>query len=206
MAKKALLVVDVGKDFCLGGALAVPGGDEVVEPINRLIEYADKNDMLVILIRDWHPPDSRHFEKWPRHCVAGTPGADFHPDLLVAGGPRVLLFKGIDPEEDGYSPWEGKIKLAIRLFRGGLLRSVDSIWPTLKELLKTAGVEEAYVCGLATEYCDKAAASGAIAEGFRTFLVLDACRAVKEEDGASAVKELESLGVIITSTEEILKG
>ena len=74
---RALLIVDVQNDFCPGGALAVPHGDEVVPVINRLMGAFP----VVVASKDWHPKDSVHFDKWPSHCVQDTPGAGFHPGL-----------------------------------------------------------------------------------------------------------------------------
>src|SRR3989338_6515113 len=85
--KKALLIVDVQNDFCPGGALAVPDGDQVVEPLNRMIYYARVNRWLTIVSRDWHPADHCSFKEqggpWPSHCVQNTSGAEFHPDLDI---------------------------------------------------------------------------------------------------------------------------
>jgi nicotinamidase/pyrazinamidase len=87
MSKRALVVVDVQRDFCAGGALAVPDGEAVVAPINALIQKFEAEGSPVFLTRDWHPPDHSSFAEqgglWPPHCVADTEGAAFHPDLVV---------------------------------------------------------------------------------------------------------------------------
>ena len=87
MAKKALLVVDVQNDFCPGGSLAVTDGDQVVGPLNRLIAFAEENGWEIYFSRDWHPAETKHFEKWPVHCVQNTRGAEFHPDLQFPKDP-----------------------------------------------------------------------------------------------------------------------
>jgi nicotinamidase/pyrazinamidase len=94
--KTALLIVDVQNDFCPGGALGVKDGDKIVPTINKIIKKFD----LVISSQDWHPEDSVHFEKWPVHCVAGTKGAEFHPDLK-SEKIDLRLIKGTDNKDDG---------------------------------------------------------------------------------------------------------
>src|SRR5919108_3074247 len=103
----AMLVVDVQNDFCPGGALAVPSGDRVIPVLNTLIErFAGAR---IYASRDWHPPDTRHFKTfggpWPVHCVAGTRGAELHPDLRLPGA-AVIVSKGQDRADDGYSAFE----------------------------------------------------------------------------------------------------
>src|SRR5690349_17714566 len=99
----ALLIVDVQNDFCPNGALAVPGGDRVVEPLNRAAERFAAAGLPVLASRDWHPPVTRHFREyggsWPPHCVQGSPGAAFHSGLRLPAG-TVVLSKGADPEQD----------------------------------------------------------------------------------------------------------
>src|SRR5262245_21042400 len=101
----ALLVVDVQNDFCSGGTLAVPGGEEVVQVLNRLAARAGALGIPVYASRDWHPADSHHFTvgggRWPVHCVAGTPGARLHPDLQLPPG-ALIVTKGTGRDEDGY--------------------------------------------------------------------------------------------------------
>src|SRR5947209_7754203 len=100
-----LIVVDVQNDFCSGGALAVPDGDAVVEPLNRLMEQFP----FVVATRDWHPPDHRSFREqggpWPPHCVRDTPGAQLHPGLRSADV-DAIVDKGCDPDVEGYSGFE----------------------------------------------------------------------------------------------------
>ena len=189
MARKALLIVDPLNDFMLGGALPVPNGNAVVEPINKIIDWCkndEEEDWLFFLACDWHLEDSKHFEKWPVHCVRNTPGAEFHPDLKIPPD-AIIIFKGVGSDENGYSAFEG---FAWNGF-------------FLDELLPIFSVEEVFICGLATECCVKVTALDAIKK-YKTFLLLDACRALTSEGNTKAVKEMEDAGVIITTTEEIM--
>src|SRR4030042_1429495 len=142
---RALLIVDVQNDFCPGGALPVPQGDEVVPVINRLMDAFP----LIVASKDWHPKDSVHFNQWPHHCVQGTSGAEFHPGL-DAGKIHQVFLKGTRNQDDGYSAYE-----ATNLDLGGFLRQ--------------KGVEELVVTGLATDYCVKASALDSVAKGFKTY-------------------------------------
>ncbi|HYE14451.1 MAG TPA: isochorismatase family protein, partial [Pyrinomonadaceae bacterium] len=134
--KRALIVVDVQNDFCPGGSLAVERGDEVVAPLNRLMEEFLSRGDVVVKSRDWHPAETKHFAKyggtWPVHCVQGTRGAEFHPSLL--DDPRIeVVSKGLG-DEDCYSAFDGT---------------------GLAEMLRSRGVREVWVGGLATDYCVK---------------------------------------------------
>ncbi len=180
-SKKALIVVDVQNDFCPGGSLAVSNGDEVVAPLNKLIkEFLDRGEP-VYKTRDWHPPQTKHFQiyggVWPVHCVQGTRGAEFHPDLN--DDPRVtIISKGIDESADGYSGFDGT---------------------NLASLLREEGVGEVWVGGLATDYCVKHTVLDALKEGFEVSALADAMRAVNlnPEDGAKAVEEMRETGAEI---------
>lgn len=189
---KALLVVDVQKDFCPGGSLAVSDGDKIVEPINQMVGYAWKNNWHVICSRDWHPAVTKHFKDhgglWPAHCVQNTPGAEFHPSLKHHAA--TVIDKGYGKDEDGYSPFDG-----------------HTGWgKTLNEYLQSWNVLEIYVCGLATDYCVKAACLDAAKLGYKVYLLLDACRAVNVNlvDGEKAVEEMKTAGVIVTTTNAVL--
>lgn len=173
--KNALLIVDVQNDFCPGGALAVSAGDEVVPVINELMSRFP----VVIASKDWHPRDTVHFERWPPHCVRGTRGAAFHPDLVIEGIDRVVL-KGTANTDDGYSAFEAtNDDLAYRLQR--------------------SGVTHVFVTGLATDYCVRASALDAMKAGFQVTVITDAVRAVdlKPGDGAAALREMEQNGVTL---------
>lgn len=181
--KRALIVVDVQNDFCPGGALGVPFGDEVVAPLNRLIdEFLARGD-VVVTSRDWHPRTTKHFAEfggtWPPHCVQGTTGAEFHRDLLEDER-IVVVSKGMG-DEDSYSAFDGT---------------------DLARLLREQGVEEVWVGGLATDYCVKNTVLDAVREGFKVKVVADAMRAVEVEagDGERAVEEMRQSGAEIVRT------
>ncbi|OGN08952.1 MAG: hypothetical protein A3J46_05670 [Candidatus Yanofskybacteria bacterium RIFCSPHIGHO2_02_FULL_41_11] len=200
--KKALLIVDVQNDFCPGGALAVPDGDQVIEPLNRVIVLrAIISDWLVIPSRDWHPADHCSFKEqgglWPPHCVQGTVGASFHPNLLLLlSSIERGIRKGFRQDEDSYSAFDGSMALDWDKFT------------SLEKFLRQKEVTEVYIGGLATDYCVKATALDAVKKGFKTFLLLDACRAVNVNpgDGDSAVDEMSEAGVIITNTVMVING
>ena len=189
MRTAALLIVDVQNDFCPGCALAVAQGDQIVQQINNISSrfFADGR---ILASRDWHPENTEHFKKWPPHCVQGTRGAEFHPNLNLSGA-RVIS-KGFGAKDDGYS-----------LFEGVYIRERD--WPLSPEIL-LHGCDEIYICGLATDYCVKATALDARKLGFNTYLLLDACRAVnmRPDDGDKAIEEMIGAGVIITTTDEVI--
>jgi nicotinamidase/pyrazinamidase len=173
----ALVVVDVQNDF-VSGTLAVPGGAEVIAPLNRAIALFEGRGLPVVATRDWHPPDHCSFAAqggpWPVHCVAGEQGADYAPGLeLPAGAEQVL--KATRPEVDAYSGFSGT-DLAARL-RGHDVRRV-------------------FVGGLATDYCVLNTVRDAIEEGFEVVVLGDAVRAVDahEGDGARAEVEMRRLG------------
>ena len=173
----ALIVVDVQNDFCPGGALAVPGGDLVVAPLLRSIALFREAHLPVFFTRDWHPPDHCSFREqggpWPVHCVAGTQGARFHPELCPI--PETEVISKASPSEEAYSGFQGT-DLAARL-RG-------------------QGVRRVLVGGLATDYCVKATVEDAMKEGFAAVILTDAVRAVdlKPGDGERALEGLERAG------------
>lgn len=183
----ALIVVDVQNDFAdPKGSLYVAGGDETVPFINDEVRSATDDGAFVVYTQDWHPESTPHFEKdggiWPVHCVAGTWGAEFHPDLAVAG-PAVR--KGSNGE-DGYSGFTMRDPV-----------SGERTPTELAGLLRDRGIESVVVAGLATDYCVKATALDAVAGGFATVVLADGVRAVNLSpgDGARAVAELVTAGV-----------
>lgn len=164
--KQALIVVDVQNDFCPGGTLAVPHGDDVIAPLNQLIdEFLERGDP-VYKSRDWHPPSTKHFEKyggtWPVHCVQNTEGAEFHPALR--DDPRIhVVSKGLG-DTDCYSAFD-ETNLAAQLHE--------------------QGVEEVLVGGLATDYCVKSTVIAAIDNGFKVKALKNAMRGVERKPGDS---------------------
>ncbi|WP_193212416.1 bifunctional nicotinamidase/pyrazinamidase [Luteolibacter marinus] len=199
MKEHALILVDLQNDFLPGGALAVPGGDDVIPIANRLMEDFE----LVVATQDWHPPDHGSFAAnhpgknvfdsidlnglpqtlWPVHCVQGTVGAEFAPQLWTDRIARVFR-KGTDAEIDSYSGFHDN----------GHRRSTG-----LAEWLKSQGVQRVTVCGLALDYCVKFTALDAVAEGFEVALCLPACRGVDLQPGDcdAAVAEMKARGVEI---------
>jgi nicotinamidase/pyrazinamidase len=175
--KQALIVVDVQNDFCPGGALAVANGDEVVLPMNSLIdEFLERGDP-VFKSRDWHPPATKHFEAyggtWPVHCVQNTAGAEFHPQLR--DDPRIhIISKGLG-DSDCYSAFD----------------ETD-----LAQQLQSANVDEVLVGGLATDYCVKATVLAALEEGFSVKALKNAMRPVdlNPGDGEKAIEEMRMAG------------
>ena len=188
--KRALIVVDVQNDFCPGGSLAVVRGDEVVAPLNKLMrEFLDSAEP-VFKTRDWHPAKTGHFAAyggtWPVHCVQGTSGAEFHPDLL--DDPRItIISKGIDERADGYSGFDGT---------------------NLEQLLRDEGVDEVWVGGLATDYCVKHTVLDALHAGFKVRALADAMRPVNinPQDGERAIREMQAAGAEIVGDQSKAAG
>ncbi len=180
---KALLVVDVQNDFCPGGALGIHGGDRIIPVLNRYIKYFERENLPIIVTRDWHPKVTKHFEQfggvWPEHCIVGSYGAQFHPKLEL---PREVLVvsKGMDPEEESYSAFHATDP-------GGMV---------LANLLKNLGVTQIYIGGLATDYCVKYSALDALKGGLEVIILTDAIAGVnlQPEDSSRAMDEMVSLG------------
>ena len=181
---EALLIIDFQNDFTAGGALAVPDGDAIAEPVRRLAERFD----LVFATRDWHPPDHASFETeggpWPVHCVQGTHGADLHPAME---GLRLdaVVDVGREREDEGYSGFEKS---------------------DLAQIMRDRGVDRAFVCGLATDYCVRASAIDACREGFGVTVVEDAVRAVEVTpgDGERALDDMRAAGARVATSDEVL--
>lgn len=183
--KQALIVVDVQNDFCPGGTLAVQGGDEVVEPLNRQIDLFLERGAPVYKGRDWHPANTKHFAAyggtWPIHCVQNTKGAEFHPALR--DDPRIkVVSKGLG-DKDCYSAFD-ETDLAAQLHQ--------------------QGVEEVVVGGLATDYCVKNTVLDALKNGFKVKALKNAMRAVDLQpgDGDRAIEEMRAAGAEIVETKE----
>jgi nicotinamidase/pyrazinamidase len=189
----ALIVVDVQNDFAdPNGGLAVGGAEAVVPRINREVARARGAGALVAYTQDWHPERTPHFARdggiWPVHCVAGSWGAEFHPQLVVDGP---IVRKGTNGE-DGYSGFTMRDPLT------------GAVLPTaLGPLLEEAGVRQVVVVGLATDYCVKATALDAARLGFATTVLPGAVRAVDlaPGDGELALAELAAAGVALVDTD-----
>ncbi len=194
--RSVLIIVDVQNDFCPGGALEVPAGDEVVPVINRLARQFTHR----ILTQDWHPvghlsfasshPGKAPFQTvtltygdqvlWPDHCVQGTDGADFHPELEVEGA-ELVLRKGFRRELDSYSAF---------------FENDRSTHTGLAGYLRDRGFERVYLSGLATDYCVGWSALDARREGFEVYLIEDACRGI-DLDGSleKALTAMDEAGI-----------
>jgi nicotinamidase/pyrazinamidase len=192
-SKSALMIVDVQNDFCPGGALAVPQGDKVVDPLNRAIERFVAAGLPVLASRDWHPANTSHFQPfggpWPVHCVQNTTGATFHPQLRLPESAFVIS-KGMDERSDGYSAFDGR----------------DAFCTPLTEILEKLGVNRLCVGGLATDYCVKATVLGALQQGFEVVLLVDAVAAVNltPEDGLNAIEEMKKAGATVLPVAELV--
>lgn len=173
----ALVVVDIQIDFCPGGALAVADGDKVVEPLNKYIEKFRVAGAPIIFTRDWHPPDHSSFKSqggpWPPHCVQGTEGTKFHPDLVIP--PEEEVVSKADRKDEAYSFFQGT---------------------DLAERLHKRGIKRLLVGGLATDYCVKETVLDGLREGFEVFHLDDASRGVniKPDDSEHALREMVSKG------------
>jgi len=198
----ALLIVDVQNDFCPGGALAVPEGDEVVPIINDLSDAFDH----VIQTQDWHPAEHRSFASshpghdpmdeieveygqqtlWPDHCVQGTDGAAFHPDLNTTRS-ELIIRKGFRPEIDSYSAF----------FEN------DNDTPTgLTGYLRERDIDTLFVVGLATDFCVKWSALDGRKQGFDVYVVEEATRGIDANGSvAAAWEEMNDAGVQIISAD-----
>jgi nicotinamidase/pyrazinamidase len=185
----ALLVVDVQNDFAdPSGSLYVPDGENVVPLANREVVAARLAGAKVAYTQDWHPPATPHFVTsggiWPTHCVRGTWGAEFHPDLLLAGE---VVRKGTGGE-DGYSGF------------GTRHPATGEELPTrLATVLKAAAIDTVVVVGLATDYCVRETAADAVRLGFEAVVLEEAVAAVDIEagDGERALAELIAIGVVV---------
>jgi nicotinamidase/pyrazinamidase len=190
--RAALIIVDVQRDFCPGGALPVPEGDAVVGVLNRYISLFWKRGTPIFATRDWHPQVSSHFREfggaWPAHCVQGSPGASFHPQLLLPQG-TIVISKGTTRWDEGYSALQG----------------ITENGTPFPMLLRHMALDRLYLGGLATDYCVKESVFDALREGFAVTVLADAVRAVELNpgDGASAVKEMLSAGATLATLETI---
>lgn len=181
---KALIIVDVQNDFCEGGSLAVTGGTDVARSISRLL--AGQTDYAhVVATKDFHIDPGDHFSdnpdfvnSWPRHCVVGTGGADFHPQFQTNAVEAVFT--------------KGEYAAAYSGFEGA-----DEDGTSLADWLRRRGIDAVDVVGIATDYCVRATAADAVANGFATRVLLDLTAGVAAESTAKAVDDLRTAGVEI---------
>jgi nicotinamidase/pyrazinamidase len=205
----ALLLVDIQPDFLPGGALAVAGGDEILEPIARLVERDPFG--LYVATQDWHPPRhvsfaSRHPGRepletirvhghlqtlWPDHCVQGTPGAELHP-AIPWNRISAVIRKGADAEIDSYSG-----------FRNNLDPAGERPPTGLTGYLRERGITEVFLCGLARDYCVKWSAEDAAAAGFRSVFLWDLTRPVDPSSDDAVRRDLEAAGVAVLTSDRL---
>ena len=201
-----LLVVDVQNDFCPGGALAVPAGDEIVPVVNRLAgAFAH-----VVLTQDWHPPGHQSFASshpgrqpletievaygtqilWPDHCVQGTPGAEFRRDLRIPHA-ELVLRKGYHRDIDSYSAFCEN----DRRTRTGLAG-----------YLRERGFTRVWLAGLAFDFCVRYSAEDARREGFDVVVIEDACRGIDVEGSVADTHRLfAEIGIACVPSEIVMK-
>ena len=183
----ALLVVDMQNDFLPGGSLAVPESAAIVPRVNSAIKRFLLKGLPVFASRDYHPENHCSFVvsggQWPPHCVAGTWGAEFHPDLQLPES-AIVISKATDAAREAYS-------------------ALDST--PLATMLETMTVERLFVCGLATDYCVLFTTRDLLAAGYQVALITDCMRAVDVQagDGDRALQSLIGLGAITTTTDEL---
>ncbi len=205
MKKEALIIVDLQNDFCPGGALEVPDGDRVIEPINNI----SRGFYKVVLSQDWHPENhfsfaSTHKKKafhtvekegkeqtlWPDHCVQKTEGADFHPGLDAAAA-DLIIRKGSSPSLDSYSAF---------------LENDQKTETGLHYYLKGMGIKDIYVCGLATDFCVYYTCLDGLKQGFNVYLIEDATRGIDQPEGSlhKALEDMREKGVRFLSSNSLV--
>jgi len=177
----ALLIVDVQKDFCPGGALPVDRGDAIVPVLNEWIAAAKSAGIPIIASRDWHPREHVSFESaggsWPAHCVQDTEGASFHPNLRLPEG-TLIVTKGTRFDKDQYSAFDDT----------GLAKA-----------LRDRGILRLWIGGLAQDVCVRDTALDAVQEGFEVHLIPRGSQPLSLTSGKAALQEMESGGVVVES-------
>jgi nicotinamidase/pyrazinamidase len=184
----ALIIVDVQRDFCTGGALPVPEGDHVVPVLNRYVKKFVKARAPIYATRDWHPPNHVSFTSqggsWPQHCVQNTEGAEFHPGLELPERVKIVS-KALEPSREAYSGFEGT---------------------DLAEDLRKQGISRLFIGGLATDYCVKNTVLDALDLGFEVILLEDAIRGVEVTAGDSdkAIRDMVEKGAKTATSTQIV--
>lgn len=204
--QNALIMTDIQLDFCPGGALEVQEGDQIIPVVNAIAQKFDK----IIATQDWHPANHMSFASnhpgkhiydmvelgnvpqvlWPDHCVQGTPGADFHPDLDMRPVDLVIR-KGTNPHIDSYSAF---------------LDNDKKTQTGLDGFLKGLGITQLFFTGLATDYCVFYSAIDAVNLGFEVFVILDACRGVDVPDNnvETAKQQMAAQGITLIQSGDLL--
>lgn len=200
---KALLIIDIQNDFLPNGSLAVEKGDEIIPTVNRIQNKFD----LIIATQDWHSENHKSFASnhpnknvfdvlnlngleqvlWPNHCIQGTFGAEFSSELNTKDISAIIR-KGMNSEIDSYSGF----------FDNGKQNNTG-----LLGLLNDKKVSDVYVCGLAADYCVYYTAKDAVENGFNTYYIEDATKAISQENYQNCKEELRSLGVVFVNSNKI---
>lgn len=174
----ALVAVDVQNDFFSGGNLAVKGAEEILPVMNRYIDIFQSKGLPIYTTRDWHPEGHCSFKEqggpWPVHCLAGTKGAQFHPDLHFPES-TVVISTATEVEKEAYSGFEGT---------------------DMHDRLQAEGIRRLFIGGLATDYCVFNTVKDGLKYGYEVFLLTDAIRAVNVDpgDGKKAMHEMTGMG------------
>jgi nicotinamidase/pyrazinamidase len=201
----ALIVVDVQNDFVPGGALAVTDGDQIVGPINELGLKFRMSNNHIIFTQDWHPKGHHSFASvyagknpfdpiegiegigpvlWPDHCVQGTEGAEFHPNLDVSLA-HLIIRKGYNPNIDSYS---------------AILENDKKTETGLAGYLNNKGITRLFICGLALDYCVNFTAQDAALKGFEVVVIEDLTRGINEETVKSSMEQMTSTGIYFVNS------
>jgi nicotinamidase/pyrazinamidase len=185
--KKALIVVDVQRDFCEGGELPAAETASLLVPLDIFITACRDAETLVVFTQDWHPQNHGSFQsnggRWPVHCVANSHGAELMPPLIALQG-DVVVVKGVDSTSAGYSAF-GNIELDKKL--------------------RVKGIDSIGVCGIATEYCVKSTALDAQRLGYKTYILVDLIRSINHSDAEQVLHTLQQSGIELGASTEWLR-
>lgn len=183
----ALVMADIQNDFLPGGALGIPGGDEILPVVQKYLNKFQSKGLPIFASRDWHPPNHCSFREyggiWPVHCVAGSPGAEPPPNLDLPPS-AVIIHKATSPDKEAYSAFQDT---------------------PLDKHLRDVGARRLFIGGLATDYCVLNTVKDAVKLGYSVVLLTDAIRAVNlnPDDGRKAVEEMIRLGAVPIQFEKI---
>jgi len=182
----ALIVVDVQRDFCEGGALAASDTLPLLAPLQQAIDQARRVGATLVFTQDWHPDSHSSFKPnggpWPVHCVENSSGAELMPPIAAAPG-DIIIHKGVTIDGPGYSGFDAT---------------------GLASYLTKRGISQVAVAGIATEYCVRATALDAASAGFSTVVLKDVVRAVDENQTEKVSQELKNSGVSMTTAKQWL--
>jgi nicotinamidase/pyrazinamidase len=188
MKKKALLVIDVQKDFCCGGVLPAKDTQSLIQPLNKVIGWSVDHDIVCVFTRDWHPSDHCSFipqgGPWPPHCIQGTQGAEFAEGLIIPVSSLVIdIEKDSSKANMGYSAFENT---------------------NLEESLHSLGVTDIAASGIATDYCVRATVLDAIRFGFKVSVLIDLIRPidVRPGDSEKALKDMSNAGANLLTSKQ----